>query len=94
MRQRIGTVKYTPAPPDIAEAMKYAVPLTPEEEAELLMEPDELPMPERKKKVTIMLDNNSIAIFKKVALAHHVHYQTLIRKAVSACAKKYQKEFA
>jgi predicted DNA binding CopG/RHH family protein len=84
------TVQYEEAPPEIAAEFARAVPLTAEEEAELLMEPDELPTPKKMRRITIMLDTETVNFFKKAALSRHAPYQPRMREALSAYAKKYR----
>jgi uncharacterized protein (DUF4415 family) len=86
-----GTVKYTKAPSYVERALRHAVPLTPEEEAELLMEPGDAAVnPDPKVKVTILLDKSSVDFFKSQAVKRHTRYQTMINRVLKRYAARYQ----
>jgi predicted DNA binding CopG/RHH family protein len=84
------TVKYEKASLAMVKRFKEAVILTPEEEAELFMEPDELPAPKPTKKITIELDSDTIDFFKQVASARNTRYQPMIRQTLATYAKRYR----
>ena len=56
---------------------------------DFLPPPEELIMPEKKVKVTILLNETSISAFKGLAKKHHTKYQKLIRNLVDKYAKEY-----
>jgi len=56
---------------------------------DFLPPPEDLIIPERTVKVTILLSEASINSFKKLAKKHHTKYQKVIRKLLDAYAKKY-----
>lgn len=56
---------------------------------DFLPPPEELIMPERTVKVTILLSESSIQSFKKFAKKHHTKYQKVIRKLIDKYAEKY-----
>lgn len=56
---------------------------------DFLPPPEELIIPERTVKVTILLSESSINSFKKFAKKHHTKYQKLIRNLLDKYAEKY-----
>ena len=56
---------------------------------DFLPPPEDLIVPERTVKVTILLSESSIKSFKKLAKKHHTKYQKVIRKLLDTYAKKY-----
>ena len=56
---------------------------------DFLPSPEDLVVPERTVKVTILLSESSIDFFKKVARKHHTKYQKLIRTLIDKYAEKY-----
>jgi len=56
---------------------------------DLLPPPEELVLPERTVKVTIMLNEASVDFFKRAANKHHTKYQKLIRALLDKYAEKY-----
>ena len=51
--------------------------------------PEDLLVPERTVKVTILLSESSVNSFKKLAEKHHTKYQKLIRNLLDKYAEKY-----
>lgn len=56
---------------------------------DFLPPPEDLIMPERTVKVTILLSESSIESFKKFAEKHHTKYQKVIRKLLDEYAAKH-----
>lgn len=56
---------------------------------DFLPAPEELIVPGKTVKVTILLSEASIESFKKLARKHHTKYQKLIRNLVDKYAEKY-----
>jgi len=56
---------------------------------DFLPAPEDLLIPERTVKVTILLSESSINLFKKFATKHHTKYQKLIRNLLDKYAKTY-----
>ena len=56
---------------------------------DFLPAPEDLLVPERTVKVTILLNESSINLFKKFATKHHTKYQKLIRNLLDKYAKTY-----
>ena len=56
---------------------------------DFLPPPEDLIVPERTVKVTILLSESSIKSFKKLAKKHHTKYQKLIRNVLDKYAEKY-----
>ena len=57
--------------------------------SDFLPPPEDLIMPEKRIKVTILLNENSINAFKKLAKKNHTKYQKLIRNLIDKYAKEY-----
>ena len=57
--------------------------------ADFLPPPEDLILPERTVKVTILLSESSINSFKELAEKHHTKYQKIIRKLLDKYAEKY-----
>ena len=56
---------------------------------DFLPPPEDLIMPEKRIKVTILLSEKSINAFKRLAKKHHTKYQKLIRNLIDKYAKEY-----
>ncbi|MFC1480432.1 CopG family transcriptional regulator [Candidatus Omnitrophota bacterium] len=56
---------------------------------DFLPPPEDLIVPERTVKVTILLSESSINSFKRFAKKHHTKYQKLIRNLLDKYAEKY-----
>lgn len=56
---------------------------------DFLPPPEDLIMPERTVKVTILLSESSVNSFKEFAAKHHTKYQKVIRKLLDKYAEKY-----
>ncbi|NQT22532.1 MAG: CopG family transcriptional regulator [Candidatus Omnitrophica bacterium] len=56
---------------------------------DFLPPPEELIIPERTLKVTLRLNESSIAFFKKQAKKYHTKYQKMIRFLLDKYAEKY-----
>jgi len=56
---------------------------------DFLPPPDKLAMPERTLKVTLRLNESSVAFFKKQAKRYHTKYQKMIRLLLDKYADKY-----
>jgi predicted DNA binding CopG/RHH family protein len=56
---------------------------------DFLPPPEDLIMPERTVKVTILLSESSVESFKNFAEKHHTKYQKVIRKLLDKYASKY-----
>lgn len=56
---------------------------------DFLPPPEDLIMPERTVKVTILLSESSIGYFKRFAKKHHTKYQKVIRRLLDKYAEKY-----
>ncbi|MDP8299142.1 MAG: CopG family transcriptional regulator [Candidatus Tantalella remota] len=56
---------------------------------DFLPPPEDLIMPERTVKVTILLSESSVNSFKKFADKHHTKYQKIIRKLLDKYAQNY-----
>ena len=56
---------------------------------DFLPPPEEIILPEKKIKVTILLNEKSISAFKGLAKKHHTKYQKLIRNLIDKYAKEY-----
>ncbi len=52
--------------------------------------PDKLVFKRKSVKVTMALDVESVAFFKKIAQHNHVPYQTMIRNLINTYVAKYQ----
>jgi len=57
--------------------------------ADFLPAPEDLLVPERTVKVTILLSESSINLFKEFAKKHHTQYQKLIRTLLDKYVEKY-----
>ncbi|HUC88256.1 MAG TPA: BrnA antitoxin family protein [Candidatus Binatia bacterium] len=77
-------IKYTNAPPDVARALKHAVPVK-----DFLPSPDKLILKQEKEKITIALDKRSVDLFRYYAKKHDAKYQTMINEVVGAYADEY-----
>jgi predicted DNA binding CopG/RHH family protein len=56
---------------------------------DFLPPPEDLIMPEKTVKVTILLSESSVDSFKKFAEKHHTKYQKIIRKILDKYAQRY-----
>jgi predicted DNA binding CopG/RHH family protein len=56
---------------------------------DFLPPPEELILPEKTVKVTILLNESSINAFKVFAKKHHTQYQKLIRNLIDKYVKEY-----
>ncbi len=56
---------------------------------DFLPPPEDLIVPERTVKVTILLSESSVNVFKEFAREHHTKYQKLIRRILDKYAEKY-----
>ncbi|MFC1504758.1 CopG family transcriptional regulator [Spirochaetota bacterium] len=77
-------IKYTDAPKDIAESLKYY-----KKVKDFLPPPELLIRKEPTQKVTLSLTEKSIKFFKKVSKKNHIPYQQLIRKVIDQYAKLF-----
>lgn len=59
---------------------------------DFLPPPEDLIMPERTVKVTILLSESSVESFKKFAEKHHTKYQKVIRKLLDEYVAKHLSE--
>lgn len=57
---------------------------------DFLPPPEKLVFKRKNIKVTMALDEGSIAFFKKMAKRNHVPYQTMIRNLINTYVAKYQ----
>ena len=57
--------------------------------SDFLPPPDELVVPERTVKVTILLSESSVDFFKKNARKHYTKYRKLIRSLLDKYVEKY-----
>ncbi len=57
---------------------------------DFLPPPDKLVFKRKSVKVTMALDEESVAFFKKMARRNHVPYQTMIRNLINTYVAKYQ----
>jgi len=72
-------VIYTDAPPDVELAFERGRQI-----ADFLPPPDQLVLKKRKRKVTIMLNEDTIDFFKQTAHENQVKYQTMINNLLDA----------
>lgn len=56
---------------------------------DFLLLPEDLIIQERTVKVTILLSESSVNLFKKFAAKHHTKYQKLIRNLLDKYAEKH-----
>ena len=79
-----STTNYTDAPEDIEQSLDKAIVIS-----DFLPSPAELVRKTEKEKITIAIDKQSLASFKRYAKAHDTKYQTMINRVVSSYADKF-----
>lgn len=79
-------VVYTDAPKEIEDALDNGTIV-----ADFLPAPDKLVFKTEKEKITIAIDKDSLALFKRYAKKHNTKYQTMINSVVGSYADKFLK---
>lgn len=79
-------INYTDATSDINQALDSAIIVD-----DFLPPPGELVKKNKKEKITIAIDKQSLDMYKKYAKKHNAKYQSMINEVVGAYANKYLK---
>lgn len=79
-------INFTDAPAEIEQALESATAIS-----DFLPSPAELVRKNEKEKITIALDKDSLALFKRYAQKHNSKYQTMINGVLTSYADKFLK---
>jgi uncharacterized protein (DUF4415 family) len=79
-------VEYTDAPQSVARSLERA-----RKVADFLPSPDKLVLKEKKEKITIAIDKDSLNDFKRYAKAHDTKYQVMINSVLQSYAHRFLK---
>lgn len=81
-------ITYTDAPKDLIEAIETGVDVT-HEFRHIFPIPKEYLRREKKQRITIALDEESLNLFRSYAKEHNAKYQNLINDVIKTYAKEY-----
>lgn len=79
-----STINYTDTPTEIEQALDDAVIVS-----NILPTPHELVRKTKKEKITIAIDEHSLALYRSYAKKHGAKYQTIINGVLSSYADKF-----